>query len=105
MAEQRHETSEFDRGRIVGAHDAGMSEREIVKMYGFTKSTVHRTIKSFEENGLMAPCPRSGRPTILDDRDRCHLTQIVTKDHYTSLNEITAQMEDMTLNNLSTSTI
>jgi len=37
MSDKRHESSEFDRGRIVGAHDADMSERQIVEMYGFQK--------------------------------------------------------------------
>ena len=61
MAEQRRELPEFERGRIIGAHDAGMSIREIAELYGVSKSTVHRVIKDFEEEGLTEPRPRSGR--------------------------------------------
>ena len=105
MAAQRHELSEFDRGRIVGAHDAGMSERAIGEMYGFPKSTVHDIIKAFDEEGLTHARPRSGRPLILDDRDRCHLVRNVNKDHYASLADITAEIEDLTLDPVSVLTV
>jgi len=105
MTEKRHELSEFDRGRIVGAHDAGMSERQIVEMYGFPKTTAHRTIKDFEEHGMVKARPRSGRPPILDDRDKRHLTQIVEKNHRAPLANTTAQIQDITSKNISVSTV
>jgi transposase len=105
MIEKRHELSEFDRGRIVGAHDAGMSERQIVEMYGFPKTTVHRTIKDFEEHGIVEARPRSGRPPVLDDRDKRHLVQIVEKNHRAPLANTTAQIQDITSKNISISTV
>ena len=38
MSEKSTELSEFERGRIVGAHDAGMSLRAIEDMYGVPKA-------------------------------------------------------------------
>ena len=105
MAEKRHELLEFDRGWIVGAHDAGMSERQIVEMYGFPKTTVHRIIKDFEEHGIVEAHLRSGRPPIFDDRDKRHLTQIVDKNHHAPLANITAQMQDITSKNISICTV
>ena len=105
MSDKRHELSKFDRGRIVGAHDAGMSERQIVEMYGFAKTTVHRVIKSFEERGLTKPAPRSGRPPKLSNEDKFQLVQIVENNHHTSLAEITAQMRDIIQDDISERTI
>src|SRR5437899_3998266 len=85
MAEQRRELPEFERGRIIGAHDAGMSIREIAELYGVSKSTVHRVIKDFEEEGLTEPRPRSGRPPKINDRQRRHIVRNVDKHHYASL--------------------
>ena len=102
MTEKRHELSEFDRGRIVGAHDAGMSERRIVEMYGFAKTTVHMVIKNFEERGLTKPAPRSGRP---QNSQKIINRSIVEENHLASLSEITAQMRDITLDDVSESTI
>jgi transposase len=105
MSDKRHELSEFDRGRIVGAHDAGMSERQIVEMYDFSKTTVHRVINDFEEYGITKPAPRSGRPPKLDDDDKSSLVQIVEKDHRAPLARITAQMRDVILDDISERTI
>lgn len=82
-----------------------MSERHIVDMYGFAKTTVHRVIKNFEERGLTAPAPRSGRPPKLSEEDKLHLVEIVENDHLASLSEITAQMRDITLDTISEITI
>ena len=73
-------------------------------MYSFPKSTVHDVIKKFEEHGLTKVLPKSGRPLLLDDRDKRHLIQFVNKDHYASLSDITTQMQDLTLNDIFTST-
>ena len=99
MTEKRHELSEFDRGRIVGAHDAGMSERRIVEMYVFAKTTAHMVIK---ERVLTKPVPRSGRP---QNSQKIINRSIVEENHLASLSEITAQMRDITLDDVSESTI
>jgi transposase len=91
MAEKRHELSQLDRGRVLGAHAAGKSEREIGEMFGFKKSTVHDIIKAFKEEGRTAPRSRSGRPPKLNGRDKRHLVRNIKKNHATTLDEITAE--------------
>ena len=105
MTEKRHEISEFDRGRVVGAHDAGMSIRNIADIYNVSKTTVHRIIQEFEEYGLTKAQPRSGRPQEFDDRDKRHLVQLVEKDHSAPLHQIVTQMQDITQKTVSTSTV
>jgi transposase len=105
MVEKRHEISEFDRGRCVGAHDGGMSIRSISDLYNIPKTTVHRIIHEFEEHGVIKAQPRSGRPHELDNRDRRHLVQLVEKNHFAPLAQITAEIQDITKKSVSMSTI
>ena len=105
MDEKRHEISEFDRGRAVGAHDAGMSIRDIADMYNISKTTIHHVIKDYKAHELTIARPRSGWPQALDNRDKRHLVQIIEKDHSMALNQITAQIQDITQESISASTI
>ena len=105
MAEKRSEISEFDRGRCVGAHDGGMTTRDIADLYNISKTTVHRIIYDYKENGIIEARPRSGRPPELDPRDKRHLVQLVEKNHYAPLAQITAEIQDITKKPLSLSTI
>src|SRR3954447_20050679 len=105
MSGEGRELSEFERGRIIGAHDAGMSLGEIGKMYDVPKSTVNDIIKAFENHGFTKPQPRSGRPKILNNRDERHLIQMVNKDHKDPIAQITAKMNDATLKDVSVKTI
>src|SRR5947209_18337990 len=74
-------------------------------MYGFAKTTVHMVIKNFEERGLTKPAPRSRRPQKLSENYKSLLVEIVEENHLASLSEITAQMRDITLDDVSESTI
>ena len=105
MTEKRRELSEFERGRLVGARDAGMSLGAIGERYDVPKSTVRDVIKAFEEQGSTKPQPRSGRPKLLDDRDKRHLIQIVKSDHKVPLSKITAETKEAISISISESTI
>jgi hypothetical protein len=56
------ELSEFERGRIIGIHDAGKKNVEIHRFYSHPQSTVRDTIEkdSIREDGHSTP--RSGAP-------------------------------------------
>ena len=86
MTEKQREISEFDRGRCIGAHDAGMSIRAIAELYNISKMTIHRIIREYEDHGIINARPRSGRPSVFDDRDKQHLVQVIKKDHTAPLN-------------------
>ena len=60
MDEKRHEISEFDCGRAIGAHDAGISIWDIADMYNISKTAIHHAIKDYEAHGLTTAQPRSG---------------------------------------------
>jgi hypothetical protein len=60
----------YERGRILGAHVAGMSPREIEVAMNYSKCAVAGTIalEILRSNGNSLP--RKGRPIIYNKRDR-----------------------------------
>ena len=105
MTEKWHEVTEFNRGRCIGAHDAGMSVRKIADLYDIPKTTVHRIIHDFEQDNVIKAWPRSERPPKLNTRDKHHLIQIVEKNNYAPLAQITAEIQDITQKSISISTV
>ncbi|MBW0528662.1 hypothetical protein O181_068377 [Austropuccinia psidii MF-1] len=59
----------IDRGRIIGMHDAGASIRTIANFLGVPPTTVHDTIRRFQERGHLENLPIPGQPPKLNDRD------------------------------------
>ena len=70
---ERKELTEFERGLIIGGWLFGHSEREIEEKTGHPKSTIHDTISRYCETGTVTPATRTGRPSILTNRDKRHL--------------------------------
>ncbi|RIA90100.1 hypothetical protein C1645_693822, partial [Glomus cerebriforme] len=64
------ELSNFERGRIIGFHEAGHSERSIKKETGYGKTTIHNIITKYHKTGHFNVAPRSGRPKKLTERDK-----------------------------------
>ena len=86
-------------------HDAGMSIRAIAELYNISKTTIHRIIGEYEDHGIINAWPRSGRPSVFDDRDKQHLVQVIKKDHTAPLNQITSEIQAITQKSISTSTV
>ena len=82
-----------------------MSVRKIADLYDIPKTTVHRIIHDFEQDNVIKAWPRSGRPPKLNARDKCYLVQIVEKNHYAPLAQITAEIQDITQKSISISTV
>jgi hypothetical protein len=60
----RTELTPYDRGRIIGMRNAGLSQYEIYRQTGIPRTTVQRTIECDIERESGASKPRSGRPRI-----------------------------------------
>jgi transposase len=45
------ELSTFERGRVIGLHEAGDSERTISSKTGYGKTTIHNIILKYRKTG------------------------------------------------------
>ena len=60
------ELSDFEKGKIIGLHEYGVSPTEISEVLKFPRQTIQSIIKKYKErNGDVSNAPRSGRPPIL----------------------------------------
>ena len=80
------------RGQIVGMSNAGKSAREIGRELGISDSTVSYIIRRYKKTGSNENLPRSGRPSILTERDKNHLERAVKLNRFTPLRHIASQL-------------
>jgi transposase len=85
----RCELTAFDKGKIVGCQLCGKSVREIANITGYPRSTIHSFLKKYEQDGVIESNRRSGRPPIMQPRDKRSLVRLVKAKRRTSLKEIT----------------
>ena len=88
------------RERIVGMCLAGAKQTTVAETLGIPKSSVNDIWQRFLKQGTTENAPRSGRPSLITQRDKRQLATIVTKDRRASLADITKNWNP----NVSTST-
>ena len=66
----KHNMSNDMRELIIKLYKEKKSLCQIAKIVGKTHSTVQSIVKKFEMTGSVNTLPRSGRPKILNSRDR-----------------------------------
>ena len=83
-----HELSPFQRGFLVGQAAQGRSYYGIAKATNLGKNTVRQAIlnTSLQHNGELRP--RTGRPSIVTDRDRRHIIRIARINPRASYQEL-----------------
>lgn len=96
--------SEFDRGRIVGARQAGASIADTCELFDVSKATVCRVMAGFNV-GKTSPGKSSGRPKKLSSRQQRSLKRTVTTDRRISAVKATAELNDSCDKPVSTRTV
>ena len=87
MSKER-ELTDFERGAIFGLWKGEKHTiREIGKILDIPKSTVSDNILKFKDLSF-TPRPRSGRPQILDERDKREIVNIVKKKRKITVEEV-----------------
>src|SRR5581483_5240545 len=78
----------FERREIIGTWKYGITERKISEVLSHPQSTIHDIISTYKNHGSETSLPRTGRPSIMTERDVRHLTRILKKDRKVTLQEI-----------------
>ena len=65
MASPRRELSDFERGKIIGASDAGQNQSEVARIYDLPRTTVQSVLANPNPNRSA----RIDRRKSLDERD------------------------------------
>ncbi len=85
--------TDFERGRIIGRWEAGESTRDIADALKHSQSQVTRAIKAFQEEGQTIVAPRSGRPSVLNDRDIRQVKRITKKNRNNSIEHMPRRVQ------------
>jgi transposase len=64
---------------IISKSEAGAATAELAAEFGVTRQTIHNTLRRHRETGSNASRPRSGRPSILTERENRILYRHVRK--------------------------
>jgi hypothetical protein len=85
--------SDFERGHIVGAHLDGASETKTVILLGAARATVSKVMSAYMNHVKTTSVKRnSGRKPTLTERDCCKLRRTVSKNHKTTVVQLTAEL-------------
>jgi transposase len=106
MAKKKNsELTQVERGKILGLRISGSSLAKIAKTFNIPKSTVHDTIKRYENVENLKSAPRSGRPKLLKVEDQKILKEIALKGNRSSLEEIQKRFAEVNSVKVSKNTI
>ena len=79
---------------------------KIIKITGFSKSTIYDHVNWLKKRGTLNPLPIPGRPKILSSSERRHLGQLVSFNNAITATEITTRLNETHPNlNISVRTI
>lgn len=80
--------SDFERGRIIGMREAGLSLREIARRVNRNVSSVLRCWSKWSEEGVQHRRRGSGRPRRTTDREERRLRLLATRDRFSTTRSI-----------------
>ena len=96
---------EAERNQIIGLFKGGATRKKIIKMLGFSRTAVYRTIQIFCEGKSLETQPRSGRPKLLNCQHQKTLKKIVKTNNRQSAEQIKNKFQEKTELQVSTKTI
>lgn len=76
------QTKDFERGRIIGMLEAGLSLRDVARRTGRSLCTVQRWWNRYNNVGTCERQAGSGRPRVSDARDDRYLTTFVRRNRF-----------------------
>jgi len=85
------QSTTIERVTIIELTAEGYSRRDIQQKLGISKSTVQRVIQEWKSNTQLQPASRSGRPLVLNSRDKRRLYRLSDANPYVSLRDLAAE--------------
>ncbi|QRV99727.1 Transposable element Tc1 transposase [Ceratobasidium sp. AG-Ba] len=86
------QVSETKAAQIVALKLDGYSPAYIARRARVVRSTVSYVLKRFKEHHTLSPLPRSGRPTIVNDRTRRHILRDIVQNRFDTYAEVAARI-------------
>jgi transposase len=83
----------FLKGRIIALYQENISQRKIAEKVSVSQSTVQRTIAAFNKHGSTERKKGSGRPRVLDHKDRSTILKLVEENPMISASKIAAGLQ------------
>ena len=91
MGKNRYHT-DVERAQIVALHKNGLSQCQISKQIGVNSSSVQRTIRKFNSEGIYGNRKKSGRPRKTTARDNNTIKRIVARCPTSSCKKLRANL-------------
>ena len=80
------ESTDFERGQIVGARMVGASISKVAEVFSVSRGIVSKIYSAYLKCGkTLSAKSQRGRKCVLSDRDRRSLRRIITKNKKTQL--------------------
>ena len=89
---QYQQLNEFERGRVIGLREGGLSFRAIAERLGRNVSTVHACWRQWSREGTMSRRPGSGATRATTARDDRRIRRMAVANRTASAAEITASV-------------
>ena len=86
------ELSSDVKGQIIGMSNSNKSARQISRELNIPHSTISYAIERFRKTGSNNNLPRSGRPSLLTERNMNMLGRTIKKNRFTPLKEVINQL-------------
>ena len=102
---QYQQVSAFERGRIVGPREAGLSYRDIAARTGHTAMTVMRVWNQWRGEGRTRRRAGTGPRNVTTARDDRHLVRMAVTDHTASSTVLSVRWNTAAGLDLSVSTV